>query len=203
MDWTILVYVIPIALIIGGLFVFVARSARVRRATEAVKNENAQLREQLRKLSQQTPEPQPSKPRWLTGTEITAIAGLIGTVLGGAGTLMGNLHSRNLEDANAALLSAKSEAATAKSKHDELSANVNALIGPMDDWLGLKKEAFTPRKAKVAHVHLEKRDTQTSCGNPRQLVLSYDGSRPGVLHCPAGTAIIALDMPTRVLLVRE
>ncbi|HSS51583.1 MAG TPA: hypothetical protein VLX28_21775, partial [Thermoanaerobaculia bacterium] len=89
MDWTILVYVIPIALIVGGLFVFVARSARVRRATEAVKNENVQLREQLRRLSQQTPEPPPSKPRWLTGTEITAIAGLIGTVLGGAGTLMG------------------------------------------------------------------------------------------------------------------
>jgi hypothetical protein len=188
----------------GVLIGFVIRGARARRQAEKFTAEVKQLKEKLENASKSVPaEAVVTSKRW-TGNEVAAAVGAIAALLGAVGAIMGNYQGKEIKELKGKLAAAEASTNEVVQKHDILNARIKEVMGGYDikEWEDLRKEeyAIVSRK-KPLSVELNNRQVSAPCDVPKNISLSYAGTRPSILYCKSGKASLILELPTRVLLI--
>lgn len=193
-DQSFLTYASGIAvsgLVAGGSIGYVLRGARARRQVETLTDEVNQLRTRLNGNAEKILTPQ----RW-TGTEVAAVLGAIGTLLGVIGAFYNNYQGRTMKDLQVNLTQAEA-------KRQDLASKTLALLGSdIEDWSRLTEISSPPQvKNRTLDLNIDFKKIKANCSNPKQLKLTFDGLGPSILQCGSGSAVVALSKPATLLLV--
>jgi hypothetical protein len=192
-----------IAFIVGFGIARVGRAAAVRRRVDPLEVKIAQLENSLATTRQAAPVTSAPAKRW-TATEIAAILGAIGTLVGAIAAFATNYQGRSLKEYQDKFKVADERVKTLEQSAAELETKTRAVVAiPIAKWSALDRVngEIPKKKNQVDVIQVADRDVTAPCAD-RRLRLTYNGTVPGMIRC-AGNLSLELRKPTRVLLVPD
>lgn len=185
--------------LVAGLVIgIIIRGARARRVIESMNTQLNQLQEQLSMAAKKVdPAPAIEKPQRWTGTEMAAIIGAIGTLLGVA-----NAIYASYDGTSKAKL--EQELGATRASLQELTSDMNDLLRyDTKKWVSLTPQDPPPPPAKkkaVAEFGIDdKRISAFECDNSKISLVFYGGG-PSRLNCKKGGLRLQLNSDARLLI---
>lgn len=199
-----LVYALAIALgglLAGGSIGYVLRAARARRQEGTLREAVRELNRKLEMAAHQPgPHPKPAPPRRFTGTEIAAILGSVGAILGVIFTAYNSNQGKTIDSLTRDLGQAAQEAKKSTDERKALDDSYRSLLNGcnLERWSKL-----TPvgRSAPSGTVRMDFTEFTGNCSSKGKVKLAFGGTAPGMLHCDSGSVQITLSQPSKILLL--
>jgi hypothetical protein len=182
-------------LLAGVLIGFVIRGARARRVIDSMRDQLNQLREQLSKSGSSV---LPERPQRWTGTEVAAIIGAIGTLLGVAKAIYNSYNG-------ASKTKLEQDLRIAQASLQEMTSNVNTLLWyDTKTWIGLTPQNPPPppsKKKVIAEFGIDDKNvSELTCDHPKVSLVFYGGG-PSRLNCKKGGLRLQLNADARLLVL--